>query len=146
MEPLHKIVTVTLQTKITDQGQTEENKLVHSGRFYRNDTFDVIKFDEEPETGGTIRNLITLKQEKVTIKRTGDVSMNQKFQEKKRTENVYHHPHGTIHMETFTDFINYQPLDEKQDGQLHISYHVKLNGMKNRKHDLTLTIKEENSQ
>ncbi|GAB3789274.1 hypothetical protein GCM10028868_00310 [Virgibacillus kimchii] len=146
MGTVHKKVRVILRTTITDQGETEENKLIHSGYFYRNHTFDVVKFDEQPEAGGTVHNMITMQQQKVTIKRTGAVSMNQKFQENKITENVYHHPHGTIHMETFTDSIRYQPLGEAGEGKLNISYQVKLNGLNNRKHELTLTLKEENSQ
>ena len=143
MEAEHKKVRMILRTIITDEGDTEKNELSHHGYFYRNQTFDVIKFDEQLETGGKVRNLITLQKEKVTIKRTGAVSMNQKFQANKITENVYHHPHGTIHMETFTDSIRYQPPGKKKDGCLQISYHVKLNGLKNRKHDLMLTKKEE---
>jgi uncharacterized beta-barrel protein YwiB (DUF1934 family) len=145
MKSLHKKVHITLRTAITDQGETEKNELIHSGHYYRNNTFDVLKFDEKMEDGAIVRNLITLQKQKASIKRSGAVSMNQKFHENKITENVYHHPHGTIHMETFTDSIRYQPLDEVKNGKLTISYQVKLNGQENRKHELTLTFKEENS-
>jgi uncharacterized beta-barrel protein YwiB (DUF1934 family) len=146
MKVLHKDVQIILCTTIVDQGETEENELIHTGRFYRNHTFDVLQFDEELEENVTVRNMITLQKEKVTIKRSGAVSMNQKFQVNNITENVYHHPHGTIHMETFTGHMHYQPLDDIRDGHLEISYYVKLNGQENRKQDLTLIFKEENSR
>jgi uncharacterized beta-barrel protein YwiB (DUF1934 family) len=146
MEALHNKVDIILRTTITDQEETEKNELKHTGYFYRNDSFDVLKFDERLEEGVSVRNLITLQKEKVTIKRSGAVSMNQKFQENKITENVYHHPHGTMHMETFTNSIRYQLLDDANEGRLKIIYQVKLNGQANRKHELTLIFKEESSQ
>ena len=146
MEALHNKVDIILRTTIADQGETEINELKHTGCFYRNNTFDVLKFDEELEEGVSVRNLITLQKKKATIKRSGAVSMNQKFQENKITENVYHHPHGTMHMETFTESIRYQLLDDADEGRLKIIYQVKLNGQANRKHELTLIFKEESSQ
>ncbi|MFA1822436.1 DUF1934 domain-containing protein [Virgibacillus oceani] len=146
MEALHKKVRIILRTTITDQKDTEENELIHTGYFYRNNTFDVLKFDEKLEEGVSVRNLITLQKEKVTIKRSGAVSMNQKFEEDKITENVYHHPHGTMHMETFTNTVYYQPLDEMNKGQLKMDYQVTLNGQANRNHELMLIFKEENAQ
>lgn len=143
---LHKEVEIMLRTQIVDQAETEKNESMHTGRFHRNEKFDVLQFDEVLEGIGNIRNMVTVQKEKVTIKRSGAVSMHQKFQINHITENIYHHHHGTLHLETFTDSIHYEPLDETGDGQLHMLYHVKLNGQDTRKHELMLIFKEEHSQ
>jgi uncharacterized beta-barrel protein YwiB (DUF1934 family) len=143
---LEKQVTIHLQTVIEDNGQKETNSSNQIGKFYRKDKMDVITFEEKTEDNHRIKSFITIHPEKVNIKRSGIISMNQQFHKEKITENVYTHPHGNIHMETYTNSIDYQALSNQQDGQLNIDYTVKLNGQEERKHKLTLTLKKEDAE
>lgn len=138
-------VRIHLQTVIEDNGQQETNSSKQIGKFYRKGKMDVITFEEKTEDNHLIKSFITIHPEKVNIKRSGIISMNQQFRMEKVTENVYTHPHGNIHMETYTNSLFYQAMDSQQEGQLIIDYTVKLNGQQERKHKLTLTINKEDA-
>lgn len=139
MGSLQKQVMVELRTTIDDNGQMEYNTMEQSGTFFRKSELDVITYEEKTEDNAVTRNLITIQAGKVSIKRTGGLTMNQQFRAHQTTENVLKHPYGTIHMETYTNKITYQPLNETDMGKLAISYTVKLNGQEERKHELELT-------
>ena len=135
-------VEVKLVTEIREQEEKAITVIEETGDFIQNGNIAVVRFTEHQEEQADVNALITITQDKVSIKRTGAVDMLQKFKENKRTENVYRHEFGTINMETQTDQINFQqPIDQKP-GELFISYTTKLNGEGNRKHRLTLTFKE----
>lgn len=140
-----KQVAIHLKTVINDTGQAEENELKSTGTFYSRNRLDVLTYKERVEDDGEIKTLITIQPERVAIKRSGIVSMHQQFQMKKPTESVYQHPHGNIHMETFTNEMLYRAPGE-QPGILHLEYTVKLNGQNERKHTLELLFTEEDSQ
>ncbi|GAB3048066.1 YwiB family protein [Virgibacillus ainsalahensis] len=146
MGSLQKNVSVELRTIIDDNGQMEYSTVKERGEFYQRGKRDVVIFEEKIDEQAVTDNLITIQPEKVSIKRTGMVSMNQQFNTNRTTENVYHHPHGTIHMETRTDDIFYQSIKKAEKGYLKISYHVKLNGQEERKHQLELIITEEGTE
>ncbi|HLR62843.1 MAG TPA: DUF1934 domain-containing protein [Lentibacillus sp.] len=147
MEERSKQVAVELKTAIEDNGQKEYNTIRETGRLYQQANMDVLTYTETAEDGSQISNMITIHTDKVSVKRTGTVQMHQTFREQKLSENVFQHPHGKIHMETFTDAINYQMLTEQQSGVLAIDYTVSLNGQEERAHQLTLTIRpKEDSQ
>ncbi|MEC5424430.1 DUF1934 domain-containing protein [Virgibacillus sp. C22-A2] len=139
-------IRIELSTTIDDNGQMEYNNMKHSGNFYKKNNLDVLTFEEEAEDKSIVKNLITIQPDKVSIKRSGNVTMNQQFRANHKTENVLQHPHGIIHMETFTDLINYQSVSKTKEGRLTISYTVKLNGQEARRHDMELVYKEEVSQ
>lgn len=139
-------VFIHLKTVINDTGELEENEVKAAGSFYQRNNLDVLTYKEELEKAGEVNTLITIQPERVTIKRTGAVSMHQQFQKEKLTENVYQHPHGNIHMETFTNGILYRAPGEKQPGLLQLEYTMKLNGQNERRHTLELLFTEEDSQ
>ncbi|MFD1361609.1 DUF1934 domain-containing protein [Lentibacillus salinarum] len=141
-------VAVALLTVIDDNGEKEYNTVKATGSFYPTNNMDVLTYDETVEDGSIVNNMLTLNKDKVSVKRNGPVVMHQQFREHGTTENVYQHPHGNIHMETFTRSISYQRLSDGQNGKLTIDYTVRLNGQDERAHQLTLTIrhKEEGSQ
>jgi uncharacterized beta-barrel protein YwiB (DUF1934 family) len=136
-------VRVELHMVIDDNGQKESTTSKQSGKYFKKQNIDVLTFEEKTEDNYVIKNLITIQPEKVSIKRSGLVSMNQQFRTNHITENVYTHPHGHIHMETYTKSIRYQVGDQFSEGLLHIDYTVKLNGQDERNHALTLTYKKE---
>ncbi|WP_284140157.1 MULTISPECIES: DUF1934 domain-containing protein [unclassified Virgibacillus] len=133
---------IEMRTTIDDNGQMEYNTICQLGTLQRRENIHVLLFEEVSEENAVIKNLITIQPEKVNIKRTGNVMMNQQFVERQITENVLRHPYGTIHMETYTNAISYEDTDQ-ENGQLTIDYTVKLNGQEARKHLLELNYKKE---
>ncbi|WP_047980914.1 DUF1934 domain-containing protein [Ornithinibacillus contaminans] len=136
-------VRIELQTVIQDNGQQEKSTTRQLGHYYQKNAIDVLSFEEKHEDAGIIKNFITIQPDKVSIKRSGLISMTQHFRANQRTENVYTHPHGHLHMETYTKAIRYQSLEDGTEGRLHIIYTVKLNGQDERNHELTLTYNKE---
>lgn len=131
-----KQVMIHLNTRIEDQGEIENNYIKQTGKLFNRNGIDVLIYEEELEEGAIIKSLVTIQTGKVNIKRSGIITMNQRFLVDQTTETYYEHPHGTFRMETFTHSIKYN------EGRLMIDYTVKLNGMNERKHLLELTYKE----
>lgn len=135
-------VELELHTTIDDQGQLEETTVKQTGLLYQRNNMDVLTYEEKVDDGQVVNNLLTIQSNKVSVKRTGPVSMHQQFDMNRITENVYQHPHGNLHMETTTHSYDYRPLDKHTSGLLQLYYTVKLNGIDERKHTLTLSLKE----
>lgn len=133
-------VAIKLETSILDPNGEEKSNASYSGVLRRAEHADVITYDEDFE-GSAIRNLITVKSDTASIKRSGAVGMHQTFQLDGTTENVYRHPHGTLHMETKTEGFFYGKGPES--GVLEIAYTVRLNGQEERKHTLRYEYEKE---
>ena len=146
MDSFQKRVNIKLRTVIEDNGQKEYNDQIHSGNYFRKKDLDVLIFEEKLDDGSIIKNLMTIQKQKVSINRSGAIIMNQKFKANQLTENIYHHAHGKIHMETFTETIAYKVASDSVEGHLTINYNVQLNGQDKRKHKLELIYKEEENQ
>src|SRR5690625_2805271 len=137
-----KQVSIQLHTRIEDQGNVESNHVKQTGQFFKRNNMDVLVYEEELEEGAIIKNLVTIQADKVNIKRSGTIAMNQQFRDTQITETHYEHPHGAFHMETYTQKVTYESLETNRQGRLAIDYTVKLNGMNERKHLLELIYKE----
>ncbi|WP_430790128.1 DUF1934 domain-containing protein [Virgibacillus flavescens] len=143
MKLQHRPISGSLQMEINDDGQTEKSTTHFTGNFYRRDNMDVLTFEEKNDENLFIKNLITIQQDKVSVKRTGDINMHQQFRVKQTTENVFKHPDVNIHMETYTHNLDYHAPDDQRTGELSITFTVKLNGQDVREHQLTLRIEED---
>lgn len=143
MEAQHLRVSGTLQTEITDDKESEHITTHFNGEFYHRQNMDVLTFQEKNNEDLSIKNLITIHTDKVSIKRTGDITMHQQFRAQQTTENVFKHPHVNIHMETYTQKLDYYAPSCMDTGKLSITFTVKLNGQAERNHQLTLLIKED---
>ncbi|WP_337019461.1 DUF1934 domain-containing protein [Oceanobacillus massiliensis] len=146
MDSFQKNVQINLRTTIDDGGAKEYSDQIQSGNYFRKQEMDVLMFEEKLDDDSVVKNLITIQESKVHINRSGAVKMNQKFETGRISENIYHHPHGKIHMETFTETIDYQKSTKSKEGRLAISYTVKLNGQDKRNHKIELSYKEEDHQ
>jgi len=133
-------VAIELRTVIEDDGEKEYSTAKHKGELRRAGQTEVLTFEEDLE-GGMIRNLVTIKPDSVSIKRTGLVSMHQKFHLHAITESAFQHPHGSMHMETKTHSLLFQ--SHHNQGELEIAYSVILNGQMERNHTLILQYQEE---
>ncbi|API91857.1 hypothetical protein J32TS6_22580 [Virgibacillus pantothenticus] len=135
-------VLIELYTTIDDDGQKESYKSKQTGVLYKKGNIDVLTFEEVAEDASVVKNLVTIQPDKVSLKRSGNLSMNQQFHVNKATENVLKHPYGNLHMETFTTAIVYEPLTPARNGSLQIVYDVKLNGQQVRQQKIDLIMKE----
>lgn len=143
MSQLKKQVIVKLQTIIDDKGQQEVSTTKQRGTILRRKARDILFFDERTKEGLKVNNFITLQPHKVSIKRSGQISMYQQFMVNQRDETIYEHPLGTLHMETFTKRLNYKRLDTPYSAKLTIDYNVSLNGQPSRRHQLVLIYEED---
>lgn len=130
--------------EINDLGNKDVTVVEEEGQLLEKDETTVLKFSETNENNEQTDSLITIHPDKVSVKRSGAVSMLQKFRSKQTTENVYRHQFGTMHMETQTDQILYQPPVANKNGKLFISYQTSLNGETPRHQRLTIRLKKEN--
>ncbi|WP_163580454.1 DUF1934 domain-containing protein [Gracilibacillus saliphilus] len=137
-------VSIKMTMEIIELGNKDLTVVEEKGHLLEKDDTTVLKFSETNENNEQTDSLITIQTDKVSVKRSGAVSMLQKFQNKQITENVYRHQFGTMHMETETDQIVYQPPVANQDGKLFISYQTSLNGETPRRHRLTISLAKEN--
>lgn len=140
---MKKQVKVEIKTIIDNDGEKEYGIVKQSGIIFHKGEMTVLRFTEKQEDNGVVHNMITIQADKVNVKRSGSVEMNQQFQLHRVTETVFRHVLGNIHMETYTNAIKYQSSDEDIAGQLFIDYNVKLNGQTERQHHLELTFEED---
>jgi uncharacterized beta-barrel protein YwiB (DUF1934 family) len=132
-------VKVTLKTIISDPNEREQIDVKTSGKFYEKEDTYVLMFNETVEDGNSVKNMVTIGPDRVSINRTGHVKMNQIFRTDHITESTYYHPFGTMRMETDTQKINFSKEESSVKGELDISYMLKLNEQEPQKHRLTLT-------
>lgn len=135
-------INITMNMVIDDRGQTEKTTLKETGYYYRREKFDVLMLTEH-HGEKIVQSRMTIHDNYVNIKRSGHVEMSQQFRLNKWTENVYHHPYGTIHMETYTKAISYHRPENIKRGALILEYDVKLNGQDPRHHRLELSFHPE---
>lgn len=146
MKSHNETITIRLDMTIDDQGTIEKTSSQYHGHLFQKETFDVLIYDETLEDGSIVRNLITIHPHKVTIKRSGSITMRQQFLEGRQTESMYEHPYGSMHMETHTTDMTYHSMNELNQGKLFISYKVKLNGTNERKHELMISYSKEDAR
>ncbi|MEI3604256.1 DUF1934 domain-containing protein [Pseudogracilibacillus sp. SE30717A] len=140
-----KNISIELRTVIEDQGNKELSIIKQTGTYIRKGHLEVISFVEKSNDLGNVDTLITIKSDKVNIKRSGKISMNQQFVKGKRTECLYRHPYGSFLLEIQTESILLEPLRDGE-GKVIIQYDVMMNKEEIRHHHLTLTYMEENKE
>ena len=74
-----KNIMIKLHTVINDQGEQETLAEEHTGEYYEKNNTKVLLYTDQKNQIGPVKNFITIQKNKVTIKRSGAVSMQQKF-------------------------------------------------------------------
>lgn len=143
MEQIKKRVTIKLNTIIEDNGQKEYYKTNEIGTYVTKGNISVLAFDETIENNENVHNVITIHPNKVTIKRTGAISMTQQFRINQKTESQLTHSFGRMGLETTTKKLKFELLPDQKKGKLVIYYSLKINGQTKRNHQLKLYFKEE---
>ncbi|MFC0525196.1 DUF1934 domain-containing protein [Pontibacillus salicampi] len=139
-------IQVKLITEIRDKDNKQEIVVEEPGDYIQKGDAYVLRFTEHHEQEQSIDNLVTIRPGKVIVRRTGPVRMHQVFEDKKMTENIYHHPYGTFHMQTTTRSIDHKEADDHLNGSLTIQYDLEMNGQEKQRHQLSLQYKEEESR
>src|SRR5690625_4248644 len=134
---------IELRSVIDDSGEKELHIVKQLGHYFQKGRIEVLTYVEEVEGSGDINNFITITPDKVNINRSGAFTVNRQFLLHKKTECLYQHPHGNIHMTIKTRSITHRSILESEKGQLVITYEAILNGQVKRDHHLTLTYYEE---
>lgn len=138
-----KNINIELRTVIDDGGEKELIIVKQKGQYFKRNDLEVLTYTERTDGEEDISNMISIHPDKINIKRTGAVSMNQIFLKGRVTESLYQHSHGNIHMEIDTVSMSYESIDKTGRGQVIIAYQAMLNGTEKRDHYLTLTFMEE---
>lgn len=138
-----KQITISLRTVIDRQGEKEMSISKQKAIYLRKGTVEIIKYVENKEDIGEVNNYITIQPDRVSIKRSGHIAMNQIFEEGRKSETVYRHPYGTLHLQIETESITYQSLKDAKQGEIIIEYDAIINGIEEQRHHLILTYMEE---
>jgi len=139
-----KCVVIELRTVIEYDRKKEMSIIKQRGTYIRKQATEIITFTEKRDDIGNIRNFITIQPKRVSIKRSGAVSMNQQFQVGKKSESLYRHPYGSIHFLMKTKSLRRTLLSPFEKGEIVITYEALINGIEKQRHHLTLTFTEEN--
>lgn len=138
-----KQIEVELRTVIDRNGDKEMTIIKQTGEYIRKNEIEIITFVENREDIGKIRNYITIQKHKVTIRRSGAISMSHQFEEGQKSESLYRHPYGSLHFLITTNSLKCSPLWKEDKGEVIITYHAIINGIEEQEHHLTLTYMEE---
>src|SRR5690625_5924003 len=79
MNVKRKNVNVELRTVIEDDGDKELVIVKQKGKYYKRNNLEVLTYTEEMDEGEDVENMISIHPDKINIKRSGAISMNQIF-------------------------------------------------------------------
>ena len=140
------LIKVSLQTEIDDQHDKQLTTVDARGELFQTSRQTVVRFTEKSDEQPDVATMVTIKSDRVTIKRTGAVEMIQQFRSDQITETIYRHQFGSLRMETETLDFQYQPLTtNNRTAKLTLDYRTKLGGEEERAHKLSLTLEEDKS-
>lgn len=139
-------VIIDMETNVGrgDEQETTRNRV--TGDLLSKGETTYLKYEEQAEDEESVRNVVKLSGEEVTIIRNGPVSMHQHFREGVTTEGHYGTPFGTMQMETDTKKVDYEWHSDIGTGKILLSYLLKLQGNDLGKVTLTFSIKEVEGQ
>lgn len=138
-----KQIEVELRTVIDRNGEKEMSIIKHTGEYIQKKDIEIIRFVEKREDIGNVRNYITIQKNKVTIRRSGAISMSHQFEVGKKSESLYRHPYGSLHFTITTKSLSCNPLSKRNKGEVIVIYDALINGIEEQEHHLTLTYMEE---
>ncbi|MCP8617398.1 DUF1934 domain-containing protein [Salirhabdus salicampi] len=137
-----KQVNVKVTSMISESGHKETIEVEEQGRYYQKGDTHILIFDEKDDEDNVTHNFFTINEEKVVLKRSGQMRMNQMFRLGQTTENPYQHPYGTMLMKTKTKQLQFDTSEDQTKGQLQIDYELSLSEQPVRQHRLTITYEE----
>ncbi|HEX7064203.1 MAG TPA: DUF1934 domain-containing protein [Bacillales bacterium] len=135
-------VVIDLVTEVNNEAGKETTSNQVNGTILTKENTTYIRYKEEIEDTGSVRNVIKISEEEVTIIRNGAVGMHQRFLEGQTTEGFYDTQFGTMNMETVTKRVDYDWRPREGTGNIELAYQLKLQGNDLGRVTLTFAIKE----
>lgn len=136
-------VVIDLTSKaVGEDGNAETTTNRVDGILIQKENTLYIRYAEEIEDTGRIRNVVKIAENDVTIIRNGAVSMHQRFQEGETTKGDYGTYFGTLHMETATKRLSSEWKRQEGYGELDLTYQLMLQGRDVGEVTLALKIQE----
>jgi uncharacterized beta-barrel protein YwiB (DUF1934 family) len=136
-------VKIVLHTKITDSGENEDTKLTSDGTIYWKSDAVYLRYDEMMNETDKVNTTIKIKDEDITIIRSGAVSMKQRFAPGSLKEGTYESPYGPIQIATKTETMDFQWHEGTQEGKLSLNYRVLFQGEEAGFHELVIKLRGE---
>lgn len=136
-------VEIKIRTTIRDGRQKERHSMDAYGHLSWRGGLVVLRFQEpreesEQKTMQTMR----LREGRLSVKREGAITMNQKFVEGVKTEGTYRSPYGPMHMMTDTESINYTWDENKNKGMISLVYVLTLQGSETGTYSMEIVFEE----
>ncbi|NSL52993.1 DUF1934 domain-containing protein [Calidifontibacillus erzurumensis] len=136
-------IFVKLVTEIRDNdGRKDLLTTETEGALYSKDGATYLAYKEMMEDVGQISNVIKIKNEEVTIIRTGAVSMRQTYKKGEITSGSYHTPYGRFEMVAKTEHVDFTNKPQSRKAQLLLTYQLKMQGEWIGRHRLTFMIEK----
>lgn len=126
-EEIPVVIDLTSKAKQEDASEETTNNRVEGILIPKGNT-TYIRYSEEIEDTGRIRNVVKIAENEVTIIRNGAVSMHQQFREGETTKGEYGTSFGTLHMETATKQLSSEWKRHEGSGELSLTYQLTLQG------------------
>ncbi|WP_102348200.1 DUF1934 domain-containing protein [Bacillus sp. Marseille-P3661] len=139
-----KSIQLKLVTEIRDRGRKEQVNLETEGTLYEKDNATFLAYKEMMENVGSVSTIVKIKENEVTIVRSGGVSMRQTFRKGATTSGTYQSPYGTLEMVTKTEHIDYTYRTNSKKAKLNLTYQLEMQGESVGRHRLTFLIKQMN--
>ena len=136
-------VHVRLHTQITDGERRETHTMEAGGRLLRGAGLFVIRFTE-PQASGERPTTQQIKctESEMTVRRQGQITMNQRFSEGMTTEGVYETAELRMPMETTTTHFSHEWDETSGSGEITLRYDLVLQGEETGHYEMTITLKE----
>lgn len=136
-------IQVKLVTEIRDgAGRKELLTTETDGSLYSKGDATFLAYKEMMQNVGQISNIIKIKDDEVTIIRSGGVSMRQTFKKGATTSSFYQSPYGIMEMVAKTEHVDFTYEAKSQKGKLSLSYLLQMQGEWVGRHRLTFMIEK----
>ncbi|AOM81526.1 DUF1934 domain-containing protein [Salisediminibacterium beveridgei] len=136
-------VAIRMVTHISDGDRREKHTMDAVGQLMTGSGLLVLRFEEPSETDDIPTSQhIKCTGTEMTVRRHGQISMNQRFVEGVTTEGVYQTPEIRMPMETTTRHLTHEWDTHEQKGEIQLSYDLVLQGEATGRYDMTIKIEE----
>lgn len=136
-------IKVKFVTEIRDQaGRKELLATEADGTLYSKEEATFLAYKEMMENVGQISNIIKIKNNEVTIMRSGGVSMRHTYIKGATTSGAYQSPFGMMEMVTKTENVDFTYHTNSRKAKLFLSFQLQMQGEWVGRHRLTFLIEK----
>jgi uncharacterized beta-barrel protein YwiB (DUF1934 family) len=137
-----KPIKLKVVTEMRNGAKKETLTQQAEGVYFTKNKATYFLYEERHDGNVSVKTTVKVKEEHVTVIRTGAVQMKQHFIKNEETASIYRSVHGPMEMVTKTDTVQYNWNENKASGKLSFSYILTLQGEQVGRHKLTYMIEE----